>query len=464
VKNSADHGLESSERRAELGKPLNGTITLSSYMRDGSAIVEISDDGKGIDKKTIASKALELGLVTENELSSMSDKDILALIYEQGMSTSEKVTNLSGRGVGMNIVKTNIEKLKGTIEIESEPDMGTTIRLKLPLTLSVIRSLIVTVDGVQYAVPDINVERLVRLTEYTKSKRIERVNKSLVLVLDGMIIPIVTMDEIDARVKGMKPLPAKARLDKSVKNGITKCLVLKSDGYHFAILIDDALDTEQILLKPLPIYLQNCPCYSNVTVLGSGKAVAILDATGILRYMQLGEIAKEASLYLRIDEEIQANESESGKDENIKQVIVFKCSGPEYFAVETNDISRIEAIRQNDIQDIGKGRFVTVSDRTVRLIRPEDYSPVRKKAYTEEKLYMITLKSMQIPIGFLVQKVIDKYEDVFTLDDKHFHSNYINGTSTYNDRIIIFLNTASIAEAVENDRISKAMIKKRDVI
>jgi chemotaxis protein histidine kinase CheA len=180
--------------------------------------------------------------------------------------------------------------------------------------------------------------------------------------------------------------------------------------------------------------------------------------------MQLGEIAKEASETLQIESEAQAGDSKLIKDENIKQVIVFKCSGTEYFAVSANEISRIEAIRPHDIQNIGKGRFVSVSGKTIRIIRPEDYTPVKKKAYPEEKLYAITLKSPKIPIGFLVSKVIDKYEDVFTLDEKHFINDYIHGTSTYNKRIIIFLNTASIADSVENDRISKAMLKKRNAI
>ncbi|MCL2664308.1 MAG: chemotaxis protein CheA, partial [Defluviitaleaceae bacterium] len=349
VKNSADHGLESAERRAESGKPSKGIITLNAYMRDGSAVIEVTDDGAGIDKDALKSKALERGIVKEDVLSSMNDTEIFNLMFEPGISTAKKVTNLSGRGVGMDIVKTNIEKLGGLIEIESEVGKGTTVRLKMPLTLSVIRTLIVKIDSIIYAVPELNVERIVRIWDETETKRIERINKSLVLSLDGRIIPIITMREIAAKAKGQEPVSVDDILERSRHNGVAKCLVLRADGKSFALLIDDALETEQVLVKSLPMYLQNCPCYSNVTVLGSGKAVTILDAEGIMRFMGIEHIEKET------DEKV------INTDNDEKQVIIFKCSGTEYYAVETGDISRIEVIDPDSIQEIGRGRFINIA-------------------------------------------------------------------------------------------------------
>ena len=448
VKNSADHGLEPAERRAEAGKPPKGMITLNAYMRDGSAIIEVTDDGAGIDKESLKRKALERGIVSEDALSTMSDSDIYNLMFEPGISTAKKVTNLSGRGVGMDIVKTNIQKLGGLIEIESGIGKGTVVRLKMPLTLSVIMTLIVTIDSITYAVPELNVERIVRIGDETDSKRIERINNSLALSLDGRIIPIITMSEIAAKAKGHEPVPVEKILEQSRHNGVVKCLVLRADGKSFALLIDDAIETEQVLVKSLPMYLQNCPCYSNVTVLGSGQAVTILDAEGIMRFMGIEHIDKET------DEKVISTENE-------KQVIIFRCSGTEFYAVETGDISRIEVVDPAGIQEIGRGRFVNIANETVRIIRPEDYAPVKKRTYTDDKLQILTFKKSSVPMGLLVRKVLDKVEAVFTLDNNQLQSDYILGTSIFKEKVLIFLKLDAIAEDVETDIVSKRQKRRR---
>jgi len=452
VKNSADHGLEPALHRISAGKPSKGMITLNAYMRDGSAFIEVTDDGAGVDKESLKRKALERGIVSEETLASMSDSEIFNLMFEPGISTAKKVTNLSGRGVGMDIVKTNIEKLGGLIEIESAIGKGTVVRLKMPLTLSVIMTLIVTIDSITYAVPELNVERIVRIGEETDSKRIERINKSLVLSLDGRIIPIITMSEIAAKAKGYAPVSVDDILEQSRNNGVVKCLVLRADGKSFALLIDDALETEQVLVKSLPMYLKNCPCYSNVTVLGSGKAVTIIDAEGIMRFMGIEHIEKETvSKVITVDS-------------NEKQIIIFQCSETEYYAVETGDISRIEVIDPGSIQEIGRGRFVNIANVTVRVIRPEDYAPVKKRIYTDEKLYMITLKKSSFPMGLLVRRVFDKVDAVFTLDNSQLHSDYIFGTGVYKEKVLIFLNLDAIAEDVELNKTSKRNINKKVVV
>jgi len=377
----------------------------------------------------------------------MSDSEIYNLMFEPGISTAKKVTNLSGRGVGMDIVKTNIQKLGGLIEIESGIGTGTVVRLKMPLTLSVIMTLIVTIDSITYAVPELNVERIVRIGDETDSKRIERINNSLALSLDGRIIPIITMSEIAAKARGDDPVPVDKLLEQSRHNGVVKCLVLRADGKSFALLIDDALETEQVLVKSLPMYLQNCPCYSNVTVLGSGKAVTILDAEGIMRFMGIEHIEKDT------DEKVVSTDNE-------KQIIMFRCSGTEYYAVETGDISRIEAIDPGSIQEIGRGRFINIADETVRVIRPEDYAPVKKRTYNDDKLYILTIKKSSVPMGLLVRKVLDKVEAVFTLDNNQLQSDYIFGTSVFKEKVLVFLNLDAIAENVESDIVSKRLKRR----
>ena len=450
VKNSADHGIEPADIRAGLGKQPKGKITLNAFMRDGSAIIEVTDDGAGIDTEVVKNKALERGIVTEDMLSVMTDNDVFALILEPGFSTAQKVTSLSGRGVGMDIVKTNIEKLGGSVEIESVIEKGTTIRLRTPLTLSVVRVLIVDIDSIRYAVPEINVDRIVRIERDTQAKRLERVNDSLVLVLDRRVIPVVTMDEIVAKAKGLEAPSSAALLEKCLRRSINKCLVLKAGERVYALLIDDAKDSEQTLVKPLPAFLKNCLCYSNVTVLGNGSAITILDAEGILRLTGVKGVENEP-----FDPE---GESEDKTTE--KQYIIFKCSGSEYYALETGEISRIEIIDTNDIQRVGNGNYINIAGESVRVIRPENYVPVTNHRYNEEKLYLITIKKCASPMGFLAGKLLDKVEKAFVYEENQLYSDFIFGTSTFNEKVLIFLNQAAIVSEVELDKQRRKKVKK----
>ena len=454
VKNSADHGIEVSERRAELDKPKRGTITLNAFMREGLAVIEISDDGAGINVEKLRSKIIEKGLVDEESLSDMSDEEVFEVVFVPGFSTARKVTSLSGRGVGMDIVKTNIEKLGGAIEIESEVDRGTTMRLKMPLNLTVIRILIIAIDSVKYAVPEINVERIIRVVGNGRDEMLERVNNSLALRYGGRVIPVVTMGGIAAKVRNAEPPTIDSLIERSCSGEAMKFLVLKSAGKNFSIHIDAAEEMVETLIKPLPVFLKNCPCYSNVTVLGDGNALTILDVEGILRVMNIE--TEEASALE--DERVEDGrvEDERVEDESVEyeadkmQVFVFKCSGDEYFALEASDISRIETINREHIQRIGEGGFVNIADRTVRVIMPEDYAPVQNPGYFSKKLYLLMLKKSASQVGILAGKVLDKIEGDFTLDNSQLRCDCIIGTGVFNEKVLVFLNPDVLLEKVNN--------------
>jgi two-component system chemotaxis sensor kinase CheA len=444
VKNSVDHGLEHTERRLELGKSPKGRITLSAYMRDGAAIIEISDDGAGIDADMLKRRALEKGLTDEETLAAMPDKEAFALMMEPGISTAKEVTSLSGRGVGMDIVKTNIEKLGGTIEIDSETGRGTNIIFKMPPTLSVVRTLIVKINLVQYAVPEMNVERIVRIWQDAQFNRVEILNNSLVLSLRGWIIPIVTMAEIEAKAANT-PLPsAKMQYEQILSRGTSKYLVLKAEGRVFALLIDDAVRTEETLVKPLPDYLKNCICYSNVTVLGDGNAIMVLDAEGIINHMGI-ETTQQAVPVAEIGD----GAADSAK--TMKQIIIFKCSDAEHFAIETGDVSRIEYVDTENIQQVGENHYINISGKSIRIIRPEDYAPVKKQNYTGNRLYMLTLKNSEVPMGLLAGKVLDKIEGVFELDRDSICGDFVAGTSVFDEKILVFLDYRTIVKEAQRD-------------
>jgi two-component system chemotaxis sensor kinase CheA len=344
----------------------------------------------------------------------------------------------------MDIVKANIEKLGGSTEIESELGHGALTRLKMPLTLSVVRSLIVRIGDALFAVPEVNIERIVRITHNMPSRRIERLNDSLVLALDGRVIPLVTMGEMEAKANGRNPPHAGELLKRIHESEVIKCLVLKADGKSFALLIDNAIETEQTLVKPLPEYLKSCLCYSSVTVLGNGDAIAIIDAEGILRFMEIEGAPRT----------VTGGEAEEEEADD-KQIIIFKCSGAEYFALEISEISRIEAINPGFIQDIGSDQYINIAEETVRIVKPESFAPVKKLRYTGDKLYVLTLKNCSAPVGLLAGKVIDKVSGDFKIDDKQLQSDYVLGTGRYNENVLIFIDPVAIAERIEKDRQKK---------
>ena len=448
IKNSADHGLESTSRRSELNKPPKGKIKLNAYMIDDTAVVEIADDGIGIDAKALIQKGLKNGIITEDDVKSMTINDVYELMFKPGISTTENVTNLSGRGVGMDIVKTNIEKLGGSIEIDSEINIGTTVRLKLPISLSVIRTLIVKINSCEYAVPEVNVELILRIKRDNPSRRIERLNNRLVLNYDGNAVPLITIDEIDAKAKGQNLMSPEKTLKKINQSDVNKCLLLKTHDRIFALLIDEAVETEQILLKPLPEFFINCLCYSGLTVLGNGNAITVLNADGILRLMEIEGIPS-GFLF----------NGDKNYDKDSKQIIVFKCSGSEYFALDTNEIARIDVIPAGHIQEVGSSQYTNVAGETIRIIRPENFAPVKKRRYTEQKLYIITLKNSSPPVGFLAGQLLDKIEDDFKLDKDQLISEFIYGTCAYNEKILIFLDPTAISKKLSINK-RKTSVKK----
>ncbi len=439
VKNAADHGIETPGRRAAVGKPRAGFIRLGAVAGDGYAIIEVTDDGEGIDADALARRYAERGLATPEQLAAMPRAALLRLILEPGLSTAQKVTDLSGRGVGMDIVRTNLEKLGGAIEVESQPGAGTTVRLKVPLMLTVIRSLIVTVSGVRYALPEANVERVVRLWRGMPSRRLECVNNVPVLNLDGWILPLVTMEDIDAKARGQAP--SREPFRRAAAGDVAKCVVLRAAGRYFALLIDDAVGSEETLVKPLPLYLAGCRCYTGVTVLGNGGAIVIADAEGILRHLELEGVPKD-----------EATSDAAQENGLLRQILVFRCSGAEHFALDTGLVSRIERVAPAQLQEIGDGLFVNLAGNTVRVLRPEDYAPVQKRDYSAAWLYLLRLAACgedRLPAGILAGKVLDKVDGDFTPDPSCVESDFVEGTCVHEEKILIFLDSARILAAAE---------------
>ena len=275
VRNAVDHGIERPDARAAAGKPAEGTLRLRASHEGGHVMLEVSDDGAGIDPARVRAKALERGVVGVERAAQMTDSQVIELVFEPGFSTADTITSISGRGVGMDVVKHNIERIGGVVAIDSRRGAGTTMRIKLPLTLAIIPALTVDANGERYAIAQVGVLELVRV-----DRALELVQGAPMYRLRGDLLPLVYLDEV---------LGGTSRTGSII-------VVLQNEGRPFGLIVDSVHDTEEIVVKPVGQRLRDVPTYAGATILGDGRIALILDVRGIAVRAGLGVAKRERSL------------------------------------------------------------------------------------------------------------------------------------------------------------------------
>jgi len=272
VRNAIDHGIERPDVRALAGKPVEGTLRLRASHEGGHVMLEIADDGAGIDPARVRAKALERGVVGVERAAQMTDAEVVELVFEPGFSTADTITNISGRGVGMDVVKHNIERISGVVAIDSRRGRGTTLRIKLPLTLAIVPALIVDANGERYAVAQVGVRELVRI-----DRPLETIHGAPMYRLRGELLPLVYLDEV---------------LGGDTRTGTT-IVVLQNEGHAFGLVVDAVHDTEEIVVKPVGQRLRDVPTYAGATILGDGRIALILDVRGIAARAGVGQAKRD---------------------------------------------------------------------------------------------------------------------------------------------------------------------------
>ncbi len=432
VRNAVDHGIEKPEVREQLGKPKTGRVSLKAYHEGGHVTIDVSDDGAGIDIDIIKEKALEKGIVSQMELDEMGDREALSLLFAPGFSTAKTVTDVSGRGVGMDVVKTNIEKLGGSIEIFTIKGGGTTFRLTLPLTLAIISSLIVEVAGQHFALPQINLQEMVRIKPGDDTRSIEYINESEVLRLRGNLLPLIYLADILG-------LPRKATDEGGNMDSIMRVLVLKLGSKRFGLVVDSIYDDEEILVKPLPKFLKECRCYSGVTIMGDGSIAMILDPQGIMEMADLKFIGDDGVTDGEID-------IPSMSDSIAYDMLLFKASGPEVLSVHLSQVARVEEIQKSKIETIGDREYMSYRGRPLMIIRPEDHLPIQRRGESGEKLYLIIPKYGESRVGILVERIYDTIHGVTDINDKDIKVPGLHGSILVEDRVVLVV---SIDELID---------------
>ncbi|HAU28950.1 MAG TPA: hybrid sensor histidine kinase/response regulator [Rhodospirillaceae bacterium] len=326
VRNSADHGIELPADRLASGKPETGTIRLNAYHEGGHINIEISDDGKGLPLEKIKHKIISAGLASEAELSALPEQQIYQYIFKPGFSTAEKISAVSGRGVGMDVVKTNIEKIGGTVEMKSQEGKGATFRIKIPLTLAIVSALIVSVGPERFAIPQISVIELVRASA-DGEHRIERLKGTPVLRLRNHLLPLVSLRDLLHIEDGNIPSDNEAFI-----------IVTQVGSYSFGIIVDRVFDTEEIVVKPVAPILRHIEMFSGNTILGDGSVIMILDPNGIAS--STGEITVSDDQAKSARTSKNQHSDDSGKT----SLLIFRAGQHAPKAVPLSLVARIEDI------------------------------------------------------------------------------------------------------------------------
>ena len=427
VRNSCDHGIETMEDRRSAGKDAAGTITIKSYHEGGQVIVEISDDGRGLNKEKIVAKAVEKGLLSHEKAATISERDAFGLIFAPGFSTAAAVTNVSGRGVGMDVVKNNIEGIGGLVEVQSQAGKGTITRLKIPLTLAIVPAMIVRTGNERFAIPQVKLVELVRVEKGDAKESIEILQGKPVFRLRGNILPLITLREVLKLDKDKQP----EDLD------VTNIVVLNAEGTLVGLIVDEVQDTAEVVVKPLSHFLKSLLLYSGATVLGDGSVALILDIVGIAQKHSLHDVEntkvkteKEESSNLLTDEQ---------------EFLLFKLNSPTKYAIPLNLVHRLEEFNAKDIEYSGKQRFVRYRSSALPIISLNQILGFPPSEKTNSLPVIVTQKSSKL-FGIEVDEIFDVLNTAAQLDEGFSDRPEIFGNLVTSNELIVVVDTLRILD------------------
>ncbi len=399
IRNSVDHGIERPEVRRERGKPQAGRLLLRAFHEGGQVNIEIIDDGAGVNPEKVKAKAVEKGLISKDQASRMTDREAIQLLFLPGFSTAEKITNVSGRGVGMDVVRTNIEKIGGTVDLQSKQGEGTTIKIKIPLTLAIIPALIVSSGKDRFAIPQVSLLELVRLDGEQARNGVEKIHGAPVYRLRGNLLPLVYLN------RELTPDRSMVKSDSDTIN----IVVLQADDRQFGLVVEGINDTEEIVVKPLGKQLKNIPIFAGATIMGDGKVALILDVMGIAQ--RAGVIAELK------DRSISEIAKSSHENDDQKQTLLLVGMNQERrAAIPLSVVARLEEIPVNKIERTEDQEVVQYRGQIMPLIRLMDFIGVHSDCSDRDTMQVVVYSNEGRSVGLVVDKILDIVET--TIDVK----------------------------------------------
>jgi len=429
IRNSIDHGIEAPAVRRESGKPEEGLVVLRAYHEGGQVNIEIVDDGAGVDVERVKTKAIERGLISPEQAAKMGDREAVNLIFLPGFSTADQVSNISGRGVGMDVVRTNIEKIGGQLDVSNRPGEGTTIKVKIPLTLAIIPALVVTCGGEMFAIPQVSLLELVGLDGDARCSAIESVHGAPVYRLRGNILPIVHLHE-------------QLGVGAAEANESVTIVVLRADDREFGLIVDEVNDTEEIVVKPLAPQLRNLDSYSGCTIMGDGRVALILDVTGLAH----------RSRVLSAGAEHAAAESLGGPDDAMSDsstLLVVKVGSEGRGALPLSLVDRLEEFDRASVERAGGQDVVQYRDSILPLVDlcgTLGYAPNYDANATQIQVVVFSRGSRMI--GLVVDQILDIVHERNTVE-QHGQRYGLRGSTVLQGLVTDLLDLEQIIAAAD---------------
>ena len=445
IRNCADHGLEDPSTRIGQGKDRVGTVWLQARHEGGQVVITVEDDGKGIDAEKVKAKAVANNVISQTEADAMGENEAAKLIFHPGLSTAEAVTSLSGRGVGMDVVKSTFEKLGGAIDLETNLGSGTKVIIHLPTTLTIMSSLIVRIEGDRYAVPHSELKEVI-LVRPEDEIQIEQIRDREVYRLRGNLIPILSMEEITGV---RREVEKGGKL--SSKSGEVLFMVLHSGLNQFGLLIDSIDHTEEIVVKPLAQILSSHTFYAGSSILGDSDVAMVLSANGICQSHKLHIHDLDTSVQsTKSFEEMQILDMQEKQD-----LLVFRYSRNEQLAIPLSLVFKVEQIEVGQIQNVADNHFINLEGKNILLLYLDKYLTLEPLPEDLETFYIITPKIKDFEVGIVASSIEESVHTRLNLDSPPINEAAILGITTIREKITFLVDLFSLAEQVSPDRFKR---------
>ncbi|MFO7559973.1 MAG: chemotaxis protein CheW [Desulfobacterales bacterium] len=513
VRNAVDHGIELPDERQKIGKDPKGKISLKAFHEAGQVNIEISDDGRGIDGNKLLASALQKKLITDHQARAMSEKEKTALIFLPGFSTAKNVTDVSGRGVGMDVVKTNLDKLGGILDIESKNNVGTVIRIKLPLTLAIIPSQIISLGDERYAIPQVNLNELLRIPASQVKNRIEKVGDAEVVRLRGNLLPLLNLSKVleidktyvnpfngrpmperriniaDRRSKhspffkneeSEKPAPETPDMEPEVikeheprseserRTNIKSAIniaVVSAGLFKYGLIVNQLCDSEEIVVKPLGRHLKACKGYAGATIMGDGRVALILDVAGLAQMAQLTSLEGSDRVNEAAKKKAIAQKEEGDKT----SVLLFRNDDEEQCAVPLGIVARIERIKVADIETVGGKKVIQYRGDSLPLFSLDEVANVKPLPESEQlEVIVFTLAGREV--GLMVRPPVDAVDVTVKIDNLTLKQPGIMGSAIIGNHTTLLVDIFELVQTInpdwfdEHQTMQENMKQKRTVL
>jgi len=431
VRNSCDHGIELPEARLRAGKPPQGILTLRAYHEGGQVNIEVGDDGAGIDVARVKQKAVESGLLRAEQAEKLGDREALSLIFEPGFSMAKTVTNISGRGVGMDVVKSHIEKIGGVVDVFSRPGEGATVKIRIPLTLAIIPGLVITSGGERFVIPQVSLLELIRLEGDSAGKHIEYVHGTPVYRRRGSLLPITYLNQ----VLGLKSAD---------RAEAVSMVVLQAEDRQFGLVVDGINDTQEIVVKPLGKQLKGLTLYAGATIMGDGRVALILDVLGI---------GQRSGVFGESREQTRVADKQKAQSEIEQQrLLLFRAGSFDRLAVPLSLVARLEEFPRSAIEHAGGGQVVQYRNRILPLVslRAVLEPGAPSQSQLADPVQVVVFNDGDRSVGMVVDQILDVAEEAVTVRQKSNRKGLL-GSAVVGKRVTDFLDLNEVIRASEGN-------------